>query len=106
MSNRPEVSVSALRAKIEHASSAPLRALSTIPQLWLAGIALVLIVLGGILGGVLGGLLVAAVALFVGWTTYLTWPGLDRSVRLMRLATFFLLAALALVDGLSHALLI
>ncbi|GAB3579550.1 hypothetical protein GCM10027579_05140 [Calidifontibacter terrae] len=103
--SRPEVSVSPIRAKIEHASFPVLQALSRVPQLVLAGIALVLVILGGVFGGVLGALLILIVAVFVGWTTYLTWPGLDRSVRLMRGATFFLLIALAMVDGLSHALL-
>lgn len=105
VSATPDVSVSPLRAKVEHASFPAMQQLSRLPLLALTGIALALIVVGGILGGVLGAILVALVALFVAWTTYLAWPRLDRSLRLMRVASCFLLVALALINGLSHAVL-
>ncbi len=105
MSQRPEVSVSPVRAKIEHASHPLVQALAKLPIWLLVVLALVLVIGGGVLGGVLGAVMILVVALFVAWTSYLTWPGLDGSVKLMRIATVFMLAALALVDGLSHAVL-
>lgn len=67
---------------------------------------LVLVAGGAVLGGVLGAFLVLLAAAAVGWLAYLSWPRLGSTERLMRSAVIFLLLAIALVGGLSHAILV
>lgn len=66
----------------------------------------ILVIAGVVLGGIVGAILVLLAAGVVGWLAYLAWPRLSGAERLMRCAVILLLVAVAVVSGLSHALLI
>lgn len=102
----PSVSVSPLRAKIEHRSNPMVETLSRTPRALPIVLFAVLVAAGVLLRGALGGILLVVAAAFVGWLAYLLWPRLSLPERVMRCAVLLLVAALAVVCFAAEGLLI
>jgi len=77
--------------------------LSKLPKLVPFAVLLILLGAGLIIHGPAGFLLVSLAALFVAWVLYLSWPVLNGSERIMRLAVLLLAVALAIVQLFPHA---
>ena len=77
--------------------------LSRLPKLVPFAVLLTLLGAGLIIHGPAGFLLVGLAALFVAWVLYLSWPVLNGSERIMRLAVLLLAVALAIVQLFPHA---
>jgi hypothetical protein len=74
-----------LRRTVERHSVAPLTWLSSRPK-WVPFAIVLVLLLGGLFLPVAAAvLLLVALALFLGWLTYLAWPKLDSGGRLVRL---------------------
>ena len=77
--------------------------LSRLPKLVPFAVLLTLLGAGLIIQGPAGFVLVGLAALFVAWVLYLSWPVLNGSERIMRLAVLLLAVALAIVQLFPHA---
>ena len=77
--------------------------LSRLPKLVPFAVLLTLLGAGLIIHGPAGFALVGLAALFVAWVLYLSWPVLNGSERIMRLAVLLLAVALAIVQLFPHA---
>jgi hypothetical protein len=76
---------SPLRRAVERRSTAPLTWLATRPR-WLPFVIVLALLVGGLFAPPpVAVVLLAVLALFIGWLTYLAWPKLDSSGRLTRL---------------------
>jgi O-antigen ligase len=87
-----------LRRRIDQASLPLMTRLSSLPRLVPFLILLALLISGMLIGGLGGFVLMGLAALFVGWVLYLSWPLLNRSERIMRVAVLLLAIALAVVQ--------
>ena len=103
--DKPSVSVSPLRAKLEHRSNPMVEALSRTPRVVPIVLFAVLVVAGLVLRGTVGGVLLTLAAAFVGWLAFLVWRQLTLPERLFRCAVLVLIAALAIVSYASDGLL-
>lgn len=106
MQDKPSVSVSPLRATLEHRSNPMVEALSRTPRAVPIVLFVVLVVGGVVLRGIVGGVLLALAAAFVAWLAFLVWPRLTLPERLMRCAVLVLVAALAIVAFAAEGLLV
>lgn len=93
----PSVSVSPLRAKIQHRSNPLVEALGRAPRSTPIALFVLVIASAIALRGIVGGVLLCAAAAFVGWLAYLVWPRLSLPERLMRCAVLVLVLGLAVV---------
>ena len=74
------------RARVTRRSYALLQRLHAMPR-WSVPLAtLVLVFVGLFAGPVIGGLCLLAVAVFLGWLSYLAWPRMGRGARVARAA--------------------
>jgi len=89
---------SILRSRIDHASLPLITKLSSLPRLVPFLLLLALLVGGMLIGGPVGFLLMSLAAVFVAWVLYLSWPRLNGSERIMRLAVLLLAVAMAVVQ--------
>ena len=89
---------STLRNRIDHASLPLITKLSSLPRLVPFLLLLALLVGGMLIGGPVGFLLMSLAAVFVAWVLYLSWPRLNSSERIMRLAVLLLAVAMAVVQ--------
>ncbi len=87
-----------VRNRIDQASLPLMTRLSRLPKLVPFLILLVLLVGGVLVGGPVGFVLMGLAALFVAWVLYLSWPRLNGTERLMRLAVLLLAVAMAVVQ--------
>ena len=72
--------------------------LSRLPRLVPFVVLLTLLFAGVLVGGPLGFALMGLAALFVAWVLYLSWPTLNGTERLMRLAVLLLAIVMAIVQ--------
>jgi hypothetical protein len=84
-----------LRRRIDHASLPLMTKLSNLPRLVPFLVLLGLLVGGLLIGGLVGFVLMSLAAAFVAWVLYLSWPRLNGSERVMRLAVLLLAVAMA-----------
>ncbi len=88
-----------LRRWIERRSAHPLVVLHELPR-WAVPIALlVVLIVGFAVPGWIGAAALAALAVFLGWLSYLSWPSLVASRRLMRGLALAAVLALAVLQG-------
>jgi len=87
-----------VRHRIDHASLPLMTRLSGLPRPVPFVVLLTLLVAGVLISGPLGFALMGLAALFVAWVLYLSWPTLNRTERLMRLAVLLLAVAMAIVQ--------
>lgn len=85
-----------LRRRINRASMPLMTKLSSLPRLVPFLLLLALLIGGLLIGDRVGFLLMGLAAAFVGWVLYLSWPRLNSSERIMRLAVLLLAVAMAL----------
>ncbi len=87
-----------MRRGIERRSAAPLVFLHGLPR-WILPLALLAaLIIGFTVPGWIGGVVLAAVAVFLGWFSYLSWPSLPTSARLLRCVTIAAVLAVAVVQ--------
>ena len=72
--------------------------LSRLPRLLPFVILLMLLVAGVFISGPIGFVLMGLAALFVAWVLYLSWPRLNTTERVMRLAVLLLAVAMAVIQ--------
>ena len=72
--------------------------LSRLPRLLPFVILLILLVAGVFISGPIGFVLMGLAALFVAWVLYLSWPRLNTTERVMRLAVLLLVVAMAVIQ--------
>jgi energy-coupling factor transporter transmembrane protein EcfT len=72
--------------------------LSRLPRLLPFVILLILLVAGVFISGPIGFVLMGLAALFVAWVLYLSWPRLNTTERVMRLAVLLLAVAMAVIQ--------
>jgi len=72
--------------------------LSRLPRLLPFLILLILLVAGVFISGPIGFVLMGLAALFVAWVLYLSWPRLNTTERVMRLAVLLLAVAMAVIQ--------
>lgn len=72
--------------------------LSRLPKLVPFAILLTLLIAGVLIHGPVGFVLMGLATLFVAWVLYLSWPVLNGSERIMRVAVLLLAVALAVVQ--------
>ena len=72
--------------------------LSRLPRLLPSLILLILLVGGVLISGPIGFVLMGLAALFVAWVLYLSWPRLNTTERVMRLAVLLLAVAMAVIQ--------
>ena len=88
-----------LRQRIERRSARPLVVLHELPR-WVLPIALLAVLIAGFtVAGWIGAAVLAALAIFLGWFGYLSWPSLTVSGRLLRGLTITVVLALAVVQA-------
>jgi hypothetical protein len=87
-----------LRRSLERASLPLITRLSHLPKAVPFLLLLALLVAGVFISGTVGFVLMALGAAFVGWILFLSWPRLNGSERIMRLAVLLLALALAVVQ--------
>ncbi len=84
-----------VRRAVERRSAVPLVWLHRSPR-WLSPVLLGVLFVAGLLApGPVGGLCLLAVALFLGWLAYLTWPSLDPRQRSPRVLVVGVIGVLA-----------
>jgi hypothetical protein len=84
-----------LRDAVERHSATPVVFLHRLPG-WVLPVVVGVVMLIGLLGkGWVGAAAMIALALFIGWFGYLSWPRLDWAGRLLRIGAVVLLIALA-----------
>ncbi len=94
---RPSVSSSPLRVRIEHLSDPLLQRIGRLPRVVPVVAVLVLIVLGVILWHPIGAVCFGLCALLTAWLLYLAWPRLSSPERMMRGAALLVVLALTIV---------
>jgi hypothetical protein len=72
--------------------------LSRLPRLLPFVILLILLMAGVFISGPIGFVLMGLAALFVAWVLYLSWPRLNTTERVMRLAVLLLAVAMAVIQ--------
>jgi len=72
--------------------------LSQLPRLVPFLLLMTLLIAGVVISGPVGFALMSLAAAFVGWVLYLSWPRLNGTERIMRLAVLLLAVALAVVQ--------
>ena len=72
--------------------------LRRLPRLLPFVILLILLVGGVFISGPIGFVLMGLAALFVAWVLYLSWPRLNTTERVMRLAVLLLAVAMAVIQ--------
>lgn len=87
-----------VRSRINEASLPLMTTLSRMPKLVPFLIMLALLGGGFLLGGTVGFVLMGLAASFVGWVLYLSWPRLNGSERIMRVAVLMLAVAMAVIQ--------
>jgi sterol desaturase/sphingolipid hydroxylase (fatty acid hydroxylase superfamily) len=87
-----------VRQRIDHASLPLMTRLSRLPKFVPFAILLTLLIAGVLIHGPVGFVLMGLAALFVAWVLYLSWPVLNGSERIMRVAVLLLAVALAVVQ--------
>lgn len=86
------------RQAVERRSAAPLALLYQLPR-WALPIGLAVVLIAGLAtGGVIGAVLLLALAVFLGWLAYLSWPSLGGQARVLRVAAGLVLVAIAIVQ--------
>lgn len=80
---------------MERRSTGPLAGIARLPRAVPALLAGALLLAGLVVRSWIGTLCLAAIVLFLGWLTYLSWPRLDRRGRALRLLMIALLVAVA-----------
>lgn len=93
----PPSAVFAVRRRVERASAPVLRWLTSRPKALLPLLSVALLIGGLAAPLVLAVPLLAVLVLLVAWLTYLSWPAVDRTGRLVRTVTVGVLAALLVV---------
>lgn len=91
-----------LRENIENASLPTIRRLNDLPRVVPFLVVLALMV-GGIVIPGWGWLLLVPVVLFLAWTLYLAWPGLDRGARAGRFTVVLMAVAITLTQAFPRA---
>lgn len=86
------------RSRVEHASVPAVAFVNRLPRA-VAFLAVLGVMVAGILVPRVGFLFTFAVAAFVGWLLYLTWPQLRRPERFLRIAVLFLVVAVGIVQA-------
>jgi hypothetical protein len=89
---------SPLRRSVERASLPLITRLNHLPKVVPFLLLLALLVAGVFISGRAGFVLMMLGAAFVGWVLFLSWPRLNGSERIMRLALLLLAFALAIVQ--------
>lgn len=85
------------RQAVERRSAAPLALLYQLPR-WALPIGLAVVLIAGLaVGGVIGAVLLLALAVFLAWLAYLSWPSLGGQARVLRVAAGLVLLAIAVV---------
>lgn len=87
-----------MRRRVELRSAAPLVFLHGLPRWLLPVVLLAALITGFTVPGWIGGAALAAVAVFLGWFSYLSWPSLANSARLLRGATIAAVLAIAVIQ--------
>jgi hypothetical protein len=72
--------------------------LSRLPRLLPFVILLIVLMAGVFISGPIGFVLMGLAALFVAWVLYLSWPRLNTTERVMRLAVLLLAVAMAVIQ--------
>lgn len=88
---------SSFRRSVERASAPALVLLTQMPRLLIAVAPLALLLLGFFLPLVIGLVFLAIFFVFTGWLAYLSWPRTDAKAKLLRVAIFALVIALAVI---------
>lgn len=88
----------ALRDLVERHSATTVVFLHRLPGWVLPLVVAALMLVGLFVHGWAGALAMTALALFLAWFAYLSWPGLSWPGRLLRVAAVALLAAFAVGD--------
>lgn len=87
------------RRTLERSSARPLAFLYQLPS-WVPPIALLaLLIAGFVIPGWIGGLALVAVAGFLGWLAYVSWPALAGRGRVLRVAAVACVLALAVIQA-------
>lgn len=90
--------MSTQRQRLEQASLPALTALNRLPR-WVPFLAVLALMLAGIFVPTWGWVLLLVVVLFLLWTLYLSWPALDGTGRIMRLAVILLAVAITVTQA-------
>lgn len=86
------------RQAVERRSAAPLALLYRLPR-WALPIGLAVVLIAGLAtGGVIGAVILLALAVFLGWLAYLSWPSIGGQARALRVAAGLVLLAIAVVQ--------
>ncbi|HEX4016570.1 MAG TPA: DUF6703 family protein [Frankiaceae bacterium] len=88
---------SAFRHSVERASAPALVLLTQMPRIVMMLAPLALLLLGFFLPLAIGLVFLVVFFLFTGWLAYLSWPRTDVRAKLIRLAMFALVIALAVI---------
>jgi hypothetical protein len=83
---------SPLRRAVEQRSAALLLWLRRLPTWAPLVVVIALVVAGLLIPGIVGAALLTVVLLFLVWLTYLAWPALSPSSRVLRLITLAIVA--------------
>ena len=86
------------RSKIEHASAPFIERLNSLPRV-AAFLGVLAFMAAGVFVPKVGYLFTAAVAAFLAWLIYLTWPRLAGPEKLMRVAILALVVAVAFMQA-------
>lgn len=87
------------RRSLEHSSARPLAFLHQLPG-WVTPVALLaLLVTGFAVPGWIGAVALVAVAGFLGWLAYVSWPALHGRGRLLRVTALAVVLALAVIQA-------
>lgn len=84
-----------LRGSVERRSAPALLWFSSKPKVLLPGFTVLLLVVGLAAPTAVGVPVLVALALLIGWLSYLSWPVVDTAPRLLRAATLGLVLAAA-----------
>ncbi|GAA3237297.1 hypothetical protein GCM10010468_72100 [Actinocorallia longicatena] len=87
-----------LRDAVERNSATPVVFLHQLPRWVLPLTVAALMLVGLVVRGPWGTVCLTVLALFLGWFFYLSWPRLDLTERLLRVAALALLVAFAAGD--------
>jgi Family of unknown function (DUF6703) len=88
-----------VRRQVERRSAAPLVFLHQLPR-WVVPLALLaVLIVGFAVKGWIGAAALAALAAFLGWFSYLSWPSLSVSGRLLRVVVIAAVTVLAVLQA-------
>ncbi len=88
---------SSFRRSVERTSAPALVLLTQLPRLVMMLLPLALLLLGFFLPLAIGLVFLAIFFVFTGWLAYLSWPRTDVKAKLIRMAMFALVIALAVI---------